>query len=76
LDSGSLGYSDLRPHQLDSGSLGCSDLQSRFSSLGFSEAAKPSVGKMGTSSCPSLFTHTKKGVKLEKNDLLDRLSLT
>ncbi|GKA10246.1 hypothetical protein Tco_0689679 [Tanacetum coccineum] len=53
LDSGSLGCSDLSAHQLDSGSLGCSDLQSRFSSLGFSEAAEPSVGKMGTSSCPS-----------------------
>ncbi|GKE71924.1 hypothetical protein Tco_1529996 [Tanacetum coccineum] len=39
-------------HQFNSGSLGCSDLQSLFSSLGFSEAAKPSVGKMGTGSCP------------------------
>nr|GEZ52283.1 hypothetical protein [Tanacetum cinerariifolium] len=39
-------------NQFDSGALGCSDLQSLFSSLGFSEAAEPSVGKMGTGSCP------------------------
>nr|GEW36476.1 ribonuclease H-like domain-containing protein [Tanacetum cinerariifolium] len=40
-------------HQLDSGSLGGSDLQSPFSSVGFTEAVEPSIGKIGTGCFPS-----------------------
>ncbi|GJY96324.1 hypothetical protein Tco_0513234, partial [Tanacetum coccineum] len=39
--------------ELDSGSVGGSDLQPPFSSVGFSEAVEPSVGKVGIASGPS-----------------------
>ncbi|GJY91228.1 hypothetical protein Tco_0506424 [Tanacetum coccineum] len=41
-------------HELDSASIGGSDLQPPFSSVGFSEVVKPSVGKVGIASGLSL----------------------